>query len=287
MLYLLQQTEVPTMNPTLKLIFIIIFFVGMFLVVFSRFYIFFEEQYASRYKKPFFLNFSLFQNALKNDELEILKSNFDFYNKLKEKDRKVFKHRLATFIKTKNYVGRDGLEVTDEMRVLIGATAILLTFGFRKYLIDIIETIIVYPKVYYSNINEAYHKGETNPKMKTIVFSWEDFKQGYHIGDDNLNLGIHEFGHAIHLNAFSNDDVSSLIFNQGFRNLTDYLQNHKVIRDELIDSKYFRAYAYTNHFEFFAVVLENFIETPIEFKSQFPRLYRYMKEMLNFKFIGH
>ncbi len=32
---------------------------------------------------------------------------------------------------------------------------------------------------------------------------------------------------------------------------------------DLIGSKYFRAYAYTNQYEFFAVLLENFIETPL------------------------
>ena len=138
--------------------------------------------------------------------------------------------------------------------------------------------------VYYSKINEMQHKGETNPQLKTIVFSWEDFRKGYQIGNDNLNLGIHEFGHAIHLNAFSASDISSIIFNQGFENLTTYLQNHKRVRERLIATRYFRAYAYTNHFEFFAVLLENFIETPHEFKSQFPKLYDYLKRMLNFNF---
>lgn len=163
----------------------------------------------------------------------------------------------------------------------------MLTFGFRNYLIEIIETIIIYPKAYYSKINETYHKGETNPKLKTIVFSWEDFKHGYHIGDDNLNLGIHEIGHAIHLNAFNKNDISSFIFNNGFKELTDYLQANEDVRQDLIDSKYFRAYAYTNHFEFFAVLLENFIETPIAFKSQFPELYKYMRQMLNFKVVEY
>ncbi|MFP4845189.1 zinc-dependent peptidase [Winogradskyella sp. PE311] len=284
MLYLLQETEVPTMNPTLKLIFIFTFFIGMASVVLSRFYVFFEEQYALKYKKPFFINIILFKNTLNAKELKVLEKEFNFYNRLGEKERAIFRHRTATFIKTKNYVGRDGINITDEIRVIVAATAIMLTFGFRKYLIELIETIVIYPKAYFSKINGVYHKGETNPQMKTIVFSWEDFKQGYHIGDDNLNLGIHEFGHAIHLNAFSSDDISSMIFNEGFKDLTDYLQSHQLIRQELIDSKYFRAYAYTNHFEFFAVLLENFVETPGIFKSQFPELYGYMRQMLNFKF---
>ncbi len=260
---------------------------GMAVVVLSRFYIFFEQQYALKNKKPFFLNAIIFSKKLSNNQLQILKTEFSFYNSLSIKEQDIFSHRLAAFISSKTFVGREGIKPTDEMKVLIAATAVMLTFGFRNYLIDLIEMIIIYPKAYYSQVNETYHKGETNPHLNAIVFSWEDFKHGYKIGDDNLNLGIHEFGHAIHLNAFRNDDVSSLIFNQGFEDLTNYLQNNETVRKELIASKYFRAYAYTNHFEFFAVLLENFIETQLEFKSQFPELYICMKRMLNFKFAGY
>jgi Mlc titration factor MtfA (ptsG expression regulator) len=275
------------MNPTLKVVFLIIFFVGMAFVVLSRFYKYFEQVYALKYKRPFFVNFIIVPRKLTKTQLQIIEQEFTFYKKLNQKYKTQFIHRVARFINAKTFIGREDLEPTDEMKVLIASTAIMLTFGFKKYLIDLIDTIIIYPKIYYSNINETYHKGETNPKLKAIVFSWEDFKHGYKIGDDNLNLGIHEFGHAIHLNAFSNNDVSSLIFNQGFQKLTDYLQNNEAVRQDLIVSKYFRAYAYTDHFEFFAVLLENFIETPSEFKSQFPELYNYIKQMLNFNFAGY
>lgn len=285
--FCLQETQSPTMNPTLKLIFLIIFFIGMATVVLSRFYVFFEQQYALKYRKPFFREISLSKNRLTENQLAILDQKFSFYKRLGHQDKSLFRHRVATFIQTKTYIGREGLEVTEEMKVLIASTAIMLTFGFRNYLIELIDIILIYPKAYYSQINEAYHKGETNPQLKTIVFSWEDFEKGYEIGNDNLNLGIHEFGHAIHLNALIAKDVSSLIFNEGFKELTDFLQYHSLVREDLITSKYFREYAYANHYEFFAVLLENFIETPNQFKSQFPKLYGYMKQMLNFKYAGY
>jgi hypothetical protein len=52
-------------------------------------------------------------------------------------------------------------------------------------------------------------------------------------------------------------------------------------------SKYFRTFDYVTHFEYFEVLLENFIETPIAFKTQFSELYNYIKRMLNFKFAGY
>ncbi len=284
---LLFQVEDPSLNPTLRLVLLTLFFVGMSLVVLLRFYMFFEQRYALKYKKPFFLNTIVYSNELSREQLNILKNDFPFYNRLTGKDQILFQYRVSTFIVTKEFIGREGLNPSDEMKVLIASTAIMLTFGFRRYLIDIIETVIIYPESYYSNINEAYHKGETNPQLKIIVFSWEDFRLGYKIGDDNLNLGIHEFGHAIHLNAFVNNDISSLIFKKGFEDLTNYLQNNKTVREDLIASKYFRAYAYTNEYEFMAVLIECFIETPDEFKSKFPKIYGFVKEMLNFNFADY
>lgn len=283
----LQEAQNPEINPTFRLILLVIFFVVLAAMLLLRLYRVVESIYVDKYNKPLFLNAIIFKKELTNQQQSVLSNEFDFYNRLNKKEQDIFKHRLATFINKKEFIGREGLVVDEEMKTLISATAVMLTFGFRNYIIELIDKVIIYPTAYYSNLNETYHKGETNPQLKSIVFSWEDFKKGYHIGDDNLNLGIHEFGHAIHLNAFGKTDISSEIFRDGFNKLASYLQDHKMVRDNLITSRYFRAYAYTNQFEFFAVLLENFIETPKEFKGKFPELYDYMKQMLNFNFAGY
>ncbi|MDN3492031.1 zinc-dependent peptidase [Winogradskyella bathintestinalis] len=247
----------------------------------------FQLSYASRNSRPLIVHRYFKLKKLNAAQRSILKNEHAFYKKLNSKQQHQFEHRVANFMHSTKFLGKQDLIITTQMKVLIAATAVMLTFGFRKYLLDLIKIVIVYPEHYYSEINEVYHKGETNPQLKAIVFSWKDFKQGYEIDNDNLNLGIHEFGHAIHLNAAISNDISSTIFNQGFSNLMSFLQNHQTVREDLIASKYFRTYAYTNHFEFFAVLLENFIETPAEFKMQFPQLYKYMRQMLNFKFAGY
>ena len=273
-----------------ELIYTYIIPIGMGIIdlfILFRLVMIFQYFYARHFKKPIVTHFYFKLKKLTPIQLSILKNEYPLFGKLSDKHQSYFEHRVATFIDKTQFIGRQDLVVTEQMRVLVAATSIMLTFGFRKYLLDLLNTVILYPNEYYSEINEANHKGETNPQLKAIVFSWKDFKHGYNIGDDNLNLGIHEFGHAIHLNASMNNDVSSLVFIQGFQNLTSYLQKNPTLRENLIASKYFRAYAYTNQFEFFAVLLENFVETPKEFKSQFPHLYGYIKQMLNFKFAGY
>ena len=81
---------------------------------------------------------------------------------------------------------RQGI-VTEEMKVTISATYVMLTFGMREYLNPLFKRIVIYPDVYYSSQNDNYHKGEFNPRLESIVFSWKHFKEGIDISNDNLN----------------------------------------------------------------------------------------------------
>ena len=59
------------------------------------------------------------------------------------------------------------------------------------------------------------------------------------------------------------------------------------LKTDLVSSKFLRDYAFTNQFEFLSVILETFIESPEQFKSQFPSIYEKVKTMLNFNFPGY
>lgn len=265
---------------------------GIFLVALAIMFFYYafkmlEMVHVIRHKKPFFVHFYLRLKKLTPKQQSILKLQFSFYNKLTSKQQLYFEHRVCSFITDKTFIGREGLLISDEVKILISATAVMLTFGFRDFYIALIDNIFVYPNAFYSRVNQEYHKGEFNPKLKALVLSWSDFKQGYNIGDDNLNLGIHEFAHAIHFNSIKEKDVSSTVFKDSFKELTNLLSSNEMLRKDLIASKYFREYAYTNQFEFVAVLVEYFIETPLEFKNQFPKIYSKVKQMLNFNFAGY
>jgi Mlc titration factor MtfA (ptsG expression regulator) len=158
----------------------------------------------------------------------------------------------------------------------------MLTFGMRRYLVDSFNKIIIYPEQYLSTQSQEYYKGEFNPRMKAVVFSWKDFIEGYEINNDNLNLGIHEFSHVVHFNSMKNNDASSLTFQKHYTKLSKEV-NHPPNKQRLIESNYFRIYAYTNHYEFISVIIEHYFETPQIFKSEFPELFSNVSMMLNHK----
>ncbi|WP_353779895.1 zinc-dependent peptidase [Winogradskyella sp. 3972H.M.0a.05] len=281
-IYALIQEE-QSISPTARIILLLAFFLGIGFIIISRFYTFFEQLHAKKHRKPFFRAFPFFRRKLDASQKRVLDREFTFYQKLNDKQKLLFEHRVASFINDKTFVGRDNLTVDGKMKVLIASTAVMLTFGYRDYIIKIISTIIIYPEAFYSNTNRELHKGEFNPHLGVLALSWKDFVEGYDISNDNLNLGVHEFAHAIHLESIHRPGINAIIFSESFIELTEYLDRHEGVKDKLIASRYFREYAYTNQYEFVAVVIENFIETPLEFRQQFPVVFKSVKQMLNFQ----
>jgi hypothetical protein len=238
-------------------------------------------------KRPVFIYFHPFLKKLEPNQESILKQQFTFYNRLSHKKKTYFKHRVAAFIEYKQFIGKDGFGITEEVKVLISATAVMLTFGFRDYTIKSIKNIIVYPTKYYSTVNDNFHKGEFNVNLKTLVLSWDNFIEGFKIEDDKLNLAIHEFAHAIHFNSIYQTDVNSVIFLDTFNELRELLSVNEDLKSQLVNSEYIRHYAFSNDFELLAVILETFIESPKEFNKHFPEIYSLVKQMLNFNFSGY
>lgn len=245
-----------------------------------------DTVYIGWFKRPAWVHFYLFKNKLSKDQKAILRKSSSFYNRLSSIDKGRFEHRLQCFLNDKTFIPRQDFVLEDDKKLLIAATAVMLTFGMRKYKLPILDKIIVYPTEFYSTIDERYHKGEFNPRLKALVLSWKDFEEGFSMEDDNLNLGIHEFTHAIHLNSIKRSDTASVVFSDGFSELLGLLRNEDLV-ENIKNSGFIRDYAFTNEFEFLAVVVENFIESPSEFKSQFPSLYKKIQQMFNFRFAGY
>lgn len=234
------------------------------------------------FNKPLYIHLYLKPKKIAPDQEFILRQKFQFYKKLSDQQKIYFHHRIACFIEKYQIIPREDFKVNKEVETLIAATYVMLTFGMRRYLVTAFDKIIIYPEQYLSTQSQEYFKGEFNPRMKAVVFSWKDFIEGYEINNDNLNLGIHEFSHVVHFNSMKNNDASSLTFRKYYTQLHKEV-NHPPNKERLIESEYFRIYAYTNQYEFVSVIIEHYFETPNEFKSKFPELFQNVSRMLNHK----
>lgn len=245
----------------------------------------FENLYASNFDRPLFRHYFV-HKKLAAPQLVILENDFGFYRNLSQKHKRQFQHRVAHFISEKKFVGRENVVVNDKMKVLIAAMGCMLSFGRKNYSYPLIDFILIYPTEFFSKANDRYHKGEFNPKEKALVLSWKDFEKGYQIGTDNLNVAIHEFMHAMQLEAHKSRDLDSIRFVKQFQNILKQLTTPEV-KHRMENSAYFRAYAFTNQYEFMAVLAEYFFESPQDFKRIFPKIYGYTKKLLNFNYADY
>jgi Mlc titration factor MtfA (ptsG expression regulator) len=260
-------------------VFLIVIFGVVCLVYFST--AFGEPLYVLIFSRSLCINWYDFRKKIKLSQRNILKQEFSFYQRLSVKQQQIFEHRVARFMVRYKLIGNGGFVVTNQCRVLVAATYVMLTFGMRHYLIDVFDKIIIYSYPYFSTISQEYHKGEFNPGMKILVFSWNDFQEGFRYDNDNLNLGLHEFSHALCFHGLKSRDESSIVFADAYNKMQRYLTETDVL-SRLVNSEYFRIYAYTNQLEFLAVIFEHFFETPKLLKRQFPELYNFVREMINF-----
>ncbi|MCB0475498.1 MAG: zinc-dependent peptidase [Flavobacteriaceae bacterium] len=224
--------------------------------------------------------FVLFPLDMDGWSKKVIRDNISFYNCLSDTDKRYFEHRVIKFIEHHNFIGREGVEVTARMKLLIASTAIMLTFGMRQYLFLKFRNIIIYPRNYLSTITKKQHKGETNPKYGTIVFSWNDFMEGIKVEDNNLNLGLHELTHAMHFSFLRHKTLTAIVFLDHFRSLLERLKDKRLQR-KIVASGYLRTYAYRNQYEFLSVLVEHYFETPKEFQEKLPEIYNKVKVMLN------
>ena len=224
-----------------------------------------------------------FKNKIRLTQSDIIRyesylTSISYYQNLSITGKAKFVDRLVSLMINKEFDGREELKVMEEMKVLISASAIQLTFGLKEYHLWHYHTIRVYPKEFYSKIMGLRMKGGTSPGGM-IALSWKDFKEGYEHPNDKYNLGLHELAHALKLDVTKGDDFDSRFANY----LDDWEGIGRREFEKLRDGRtsFLRAYGGTNMHEFFAVCVEHFFEVPEDFKRELPDLYNHLCYLLN------
>lgn len=196
------------------------------------------------------------------------------------------KKHIQVFLAEKPFVGCDGLEVTDEMRVTIAAQACLLLLNRRADYFPNLTEILVYPGKFVVEREVADGIGLARRDRKVlsgeswstgqVILSWEDVVEGATQPDDGFNVVIHEFAHQLDQETGTANGAPSMrsrarrarwaeVLNREYAELQS-----RILQDEpsLIDR-----YGATNPAEFFAVVSEVFFERPRELAAEHPSLY--------------
>jgi Mlc titration factor MtfA (ptsG expression regulator) len=183
------------------------------------------------------------------------------------------------------FIGCNGLQVTDEMRVLVAVQACLLVVERDVHAYDELRSVLLYPDEFVVEERDEDESGIVTEGLRPlsgqtldtsrIVLSWRDVLES---GDESLvyNVVVHEFAHYL------DHSVGGMLSAAGGapRSLEAW---HAVLEREyeqlcaaadrgeetLIDP-----YGAEDPAEFFAVAAETFVEAPLELEARHPALYR-------------
>ncbi len=263
-------------EDSIRLVVAIFSIVFLLLMVFS----FVERGYVLIFHKPIYVHFYLKLQKLPINSLILLRQHSKYYSALNQKHQLYFEHRVACFLQKYTFTSRKDAVIDDELKILIASAYVMLTFGMRRYLTNAFKTILIHPDSYFSAQENQLHNGEFNPKYKAVVFSRKALLYGFHNDTDNLNLAIHEFAHVVTYSSIKGRDVSSSIFSDQYEKIIKKIKQFDNA-EKLRNSSYFRIYAFTNQYEFVAVILEHYFESPNKFKKEFPELYSDVRAMIN------
>ena len=224
-----------------------------------------------------FLKIAFISDRKKLELTRFYEKQFDYYSKLRYADKEKFIRRAYILLHTIKIEGRKGFNLGQDEKLFVLAAYVQLTFGFKRFVLNMFKRIIVYPDAYENKSTGKMHFGEVNPKG-VIVLSWLNLLKGHKITDDSINLGLHEMSHALmHTIIHSNDHEDGL--DPFLRNIVR-LSKEEMEKIKNGEHHIFRNYAASNIYEFFAIAVECFFETPHELRNELPKLYTYLTLLL-------
>ncbi|MEN8151912.1 MAG: M90 family metallopeptidase [Planctomycetota bacterium] len=210
---------------------------------------------------------------------------YSFYVNLDDDERAKLHDTLRVIVAEKNWEGCDGLELTEEMKVVIAAQAALLLLGIEHEYYRRVRTILVYPRTFGAgspqrqsggivgggggHLGEAWYRGP-------VILSWDAAEHGAVDPKDGRNVVYHEFAHKLDMLDGSIDGTPPLAKRSDYREWARVMQEEYEIlrggakkgRKTVLDR-----YGATNEAEFFAVAVEAFFEKPLKMERVQPELY--------------
>jgi Mlc titration factor MtfA (ptsG expression regulator) len=196
------------------------------------------------------------------------------------------KGHIQVFLAEKDFVGCDGLEITDEMRVTIAALACLLILNRETGYFPNLRQILVYPGAFVVDKEESDEAGVVQRErhvlsgeswsQSQVILSWEDVLDGAAVADDGFNVVLHEFAHQLDQDAGYANGAPELStrghYARWSRVLGDEFERLRQ-RTEAGEPSLLDDYGATDPAEFFAVVTEVFFEQPQLLQADNPALY--------------
>lgn len=219
----------------------------------------------------------------------ILASNVAHYNYLNDEERKLLENLVQIFTAEKNFEGCGGLAVTDEIRIIISAQAVLLVLGLPSFQYQHLDSVLVYPTTVTipagreSVFSSAMSIVPDNQQILglawqqgSVVLVWDAVRAGALHPERGHNVVYHEFAHILDMRDGAADGTPELYTQEMYKDWVKIFSREFIRLKEKAkkgQSTLLDAYGAVNEAEFFAVATELFFDRPIKMEKKYPELY--------------
>lgn len=203
-----------------------------------------------------------------------LEADVAFYPALSPEVRRRLERDILAFVDEKHFIGAQGFEVDDRVRVVVAAAAARLTLGLDLSFYDRLTEILIYGYDYTHADKDGIVLGEAHT-WGTVVLSWPAVLRGLANADDGHDTATHEFAHVLDVADGAFDGTPNLRAHEHYRPWADVMHEHfeRLRARGSRKRPLLRDYGATNEAEFFAVATEAFFEKPAQMKDRAPELY--------------
>jgi Mlc titration factor MtfA (ptsG expression regulator) len=228
---------------------------------------------------------------------DILEREVAHYTYLDNEEKTHLEQLVQVFIAEKNFEGLGGLELTDEVRVLVSAQACLLLLGLSHDLYRKVDSVLIYPSTVVRPartlgnfmpgeivdeepiplLGEAHMNGP-------VILVWDEVKHGAFHPERGHNVVYHEFAHKLDMLDGSADGAPPLHDREQYKKWERVCtREYETLRRRAGrgQSTFLDPYGATNPAEFFAVATEYFFDRPVRMQKRRRELYDILSGFYN------
>jgi MtfA peptidase len=196
------------------------------------------------------------------------------YRRLPVAYRAQFDQQVQMFLAEKRITGIE-TQVSDEVKLLVAASAVMLTAGWSGYTWDQLTEVLVYPE----DFDRDYRFGATDLSGQAhpwgiVILSMPALLRSFTETEDGYHLGVHEFAHLLDLAQARFDGIPPYLSDESIRRWAAIIgQEEERLRRG--DSE-LNPYGLSGPEELFAVAVEAFFQTPVALMRSHAELYEFL-----------
>ncbi|MDE2368618.1 MAG: zinc-dependent peptidase [Burkholderiales bacterium] len=217
---------------------------------------------------------------------EMLRRRMPAYARLPADLQWRLKKRIQVLVAEKPFIGCAGLDVSEEMRVLVAAQAALLLLHDHAGYFPQLRQILIYPGAFVVDRSHSDATGLTHETRRALVgeswqqgqvlLAWDEVLAGAADPADGRNVVVHEFAHQLDQERGRANGAPWLGRREGYARWAAVLGAEYAALQQRVargEDGLIAPYGATDPAEFFAVVSEHFFEQPTALAQQHPALY--------------